>query len=546
LSGARVGTPRLLLALVALGTALRALQYFRQPSLWLDEVALARGILGWQPLASWATPLPYDQIAPRGFVLAEWLVVAALGSGDLALRLLPFVSSLLALWLFARVAPRLLDGAGPGVALLLFAAAPALIAYAAMVKQYASDACVSVLLLALALELHTQPLTRARLAFAAAAGALAVWLSLSGVLVLAGLGAALLWLCLASPQRAARCRALLPVWLCWGVAAAGAVVVSLAGFTEHARIHQQRFWDAGYPPVPFDGPRDFFWPLGRVTSLYGGSHLASLAYWRPEIYVALTFIGLIALWRRRRAAALLCLGPPAVALLAASLRRYPFSERLLLYLLPFFLLAVGAGVEALRARAARIRPAFGAAVVALLLVPALAPALRSPPPYYREDIEPVIAHVAARRQPDDRIYVFFAAAPAFEWYAERYGLPRASYAIGGCHRDSQGQPYLQELDAFRGRSRLWFVFTHASRDYERRDLLGYLGAIGTLRERFVARSRAAGRRPQNAEALLYDLSDAERLSSVRADQFPTRGPSPTDARVPCDEGPLQMIRGDFS
>jgi len=545
-SAARPRVPPLLLACVALGALLRAIQYFRQPTLWLDEVALARGILAFAPTSSWTLPLPFDQVAPRGFVLAEWLAAAALGPGEAALRLLPFLASLLALWLFARIAPRLLDGAGPWIATLLFATAPALIAYTAMVKAYASDVCVSVLLLALVLGLIERPPTPARAAAAGAVGALAVWLSITGVLVLTALGAVWLWHTLGARERATRWRMLLPVGLVWGASALAAIAVALAAMTPHAQIHQQRFWDAGFPPSPLRGVRDLFWPLGRITSLYGGSHLASLSYLRPEPYVALTFIGWIALWRRRRLAAQLSLAPVAVALVAATLRQYPFSERLLLYLLPFFLIALAAGIEALRARAARASPALGAIAVAALLLPPLLPVARQPPPYYREDLASVLEQLRARRQPGDATYVFFAAVPSFEWYAARYGLARESYALGGCHRDSDGRPYLEELDHFRGRARVWLLLTHASRDYERHDLLGYLDAIGTRRDRIVARSRAPGKRPQNAEAFLYDLSDPERLRAARAADFPTRGPSPDDARVPCDEGPMQSVRGDFA
>ena len=68
-----------LLALVALGAGLRAWQYAADTSLWLDEVALARGIVDLDLASLLTRPLPYDQIAPRGFLLVEKLAVRGLG-----------------------------------------------------------------------------------------------------------------------------------------------------------------------------------------------------------------------------------------------------------------------------------------------------------------------------------------------------------------------------------------------------------------------------------------------------------------------------------
>ena len=104
----------------------------------------------------------------------------------------------------------------------------------------------------------------------------------------------------------------------------------------------------GYPPVPFDSPLDVFWPLGRITKLYATSHSSSLGYPWPSLFVAITLLGFGALWRRNRRAAVLVLAPLVAALGAAWIRMYPFSDRVILFLLPIFLLALAAGIEWLR------------------------------------------------------------------------------------------------------------------------------------------------------------------------------------------------------
>src|SRR5262245_43983586 len=133
-----------IIACLVLGAVLRVWQYAANTSLWLDEIALAQGILQLDLRPLLTSPLPYDQLAPTGFLLLQKLAVMGLGPTEYALRLVPFTCSLIALLLFARVAARLLEGIGPLVAVALFATGTSFIVFSAIVKQYAIDVCVAV------------------------------------------------------------------------------------------------------------------------------------------------------------------------------------------------------------------------------------------------------------------------------------------------------------------------------------------------------------------------------------------------------------------
>jgi hypothetical protein len=534
--------PRLTLVAAALlaGVALRAWQYAFANPLWLDEVAVVRCILDLDLVPLLTQPLPHGQVAPKGFLLVEKLVTWTLGSGDHALRLFPFLASLAALVAFLPVAKRSLDGAGPLIAMALFAAAPSLISYGAMLKQYSLDVWVCAAMLALALELASAPPSRARALRDGAIGAVLVWFSQPALLVLAGLGAALLL----PPRSSAHRRALLPTISLWAVSTLAALAASLSSVTAKGMLHQSRFWEKGYPPSPLDSPLDLFWIVGRITSLYGSSHWASLAYPWASLFVALTGVGFAVLWRRRRDTAVLLLAPVAVAVAAAWLRRYPFKDRLILFLIPVFLIALAAGIEWLRERAGRLSPRLGAALATALVVVAISPVLRRPPPYGREDIVPVLDYLQRQRQPGDAIYVYYGAAPTVDFYGARHGLAPDDYTVGGCHRGDSAR-YLEELDHFRGRPRVWLVMTHASRGREGRDIVQYLEAIGTRRERFGTWPQAVSGRPASAQVLLFDLSDPARLAATSAHSFPLRGPSVSDREIPCGEGPLGMIPGEL-
>src|SRR5207245_857610 len=108
----RQRTPRTVLWLaliVALGLGLRSYHYLRNPPVWHDEAALIHNVLhlDWADLLG---PLYYSEACPPLFLAAEKAIVALLGDGTFALRLLPFTAScvvVVALLVVARsVLPR--------------------------------------------------------------------------------------------------------------------------------------------------------------------------------------------------------------------------------------------------------------------------------------------------------------------------------------------------------------------------------------------------------------------------------------------------------
>ena len=68
---------RLLSLLVVIGIALRAVNYFGNSSLWLDEILLSRNIIELPMRELLFAPLGLDQVAPRGFLFVEKLAVLA-------------------------------------------------------------------------------------------------------------------------------------------------------------------------------------------------------------------------------------------------------------------------------------------------------------------------------------------------------------------------------------------------------------------------------------------------------------------------------------
>ena len=122
----------LMVAAVAAGVLLRAIQYFADSSLWVDEAALSRNILD-RSFAQLAQPLDYAQSAPIGFLFAQKVMVIFSGS-ELLLRAIPFAASLTALVVFAALVRRVLTDFGQAMAVTAFALGCPFIYFAAQAK----------------------------------------------------------------------------------------------------------------------------------------------------------------------------------------------------------------------------------------------------------------------------------------------------------------------------------------------------------------------------------------------------------------------------
>ena len=96
------------LACLALGIIVRTIQFTAQGSMWLDELAVAHTVVVRDLVRLVTEPLAYRQVAPAGFLALQKIATNITGAGELGFRLVPWLASIAALFVFWRVAERLL------------------------------------------------------------------------------------------------------------------------------------------------------------------------------------------------------------------------------------------------------------------------------------------------------------------------------------------------------------------------------------------------------------------------------------------------------
>jgi hypothetical protein len=531
-----------IILVVVAGAALRVWQYAANTSLSVDEIALANSILTFDIKTLLTNPLPHYQVAPEGFLLVQKLAVLTFGPGEYTLRLFPFICALMSLVLFAYFALRILNRVAAIAAVVLFASAAPLIFFSSSVKQYSIESCVAIVFLLLAYELLSKPVSRYYAGWTALLGSVLVWFSHSSVLMIGALGVTLaVWTTtLKSTQMR---RAILVVVACWGVSGFAVTIISFEQLSPDVREYMQAFWYPGFPPRSISQSLATGWPLGQVRDLFGMGQ-NGLAYPQPIMYMILAAAGVAVLWRQNRKTAIVLIAPVVLTLAAAIARVYPFSDRLILFLLPSFMLPTAAAIERISRLIESRSSSLAVFSAALLILPAVYPVAATPPPYRTEHIKPVLAFISEKRQLQDAIYVYYGAAPAITFYGNQYGLRRTDYAIGACHREDARQ-YLKEIDSFRGRSRVWIVLTHSTpRYHEREDILAYLDSIGSRIDGVLVEPRSVSPRLLPAEAHLYDLSIVQKLAGTTAGSFSLSGASSVGPDGGCT-GPQAMVQTDF-
>lgn len=512
---------------IVVGIALRLIHYLLDRSLWIDEAFVALNI-NERSLGELLDPLKYNQAAPVGFLAITKSVVLVLGNNEYWLRLFPFISAIVALFLFYRVA-KWFGSPILAISLSLFALSDRAIYYSAELKQYSSDIMLALGVYCLAIALQRERLSLARLAAIAILGAIFIWFSHPVVFVMAGTGITLL-VSAYHRQDITRVKQYLGVFAVWLLSFVAFYQISLTRLINNDAL--QSSWGGGHDsfmPLPPTSLPEAKWFVEKFFELFDypvGIHLTGIA--------ALAFIvGCVALWRDRREKLSLLLLPIIVTALASGLHKYPFKGQLLLFIIPSILLVVAEGtaniIEATRPKLQFLGVLF---TVLLFFYPVYYAVLNlnNPDKYpafeyqrVREDIKPVLDYVEQNYQAGDVVYVYYAAQYAVKYYLDRYDFidtstePRIaptppdwfepalpSYPpqlIVGRYSRDDWQIFLGELQQLQGNSRVWLIFAHAvdrrSPLDEEDAFLELANSMGTQLDRYLG---------VEAAAYLYDFS----------------------------------------
>jgi len=473
---------RLPWVIIAFGTFVRLVQYLYNRSLWNDEAALALNIVN-RSYAELLQPLNYDQAAPIGFLYVEKFIAQVLGNSEYSLRLFPFLSAIVSLFIFYQLAKQCLQPLAATIALALFASLHIIVYYATEVKQYSSDVAIAILLCLLLVNLNRTNLNLKRIVSYAFLGATTIWFSHPVIFVLTGIGIAHILITLIN-QQVTQTLKLILVFLFWAISFIISYFVSLQALTNQATLINS--WESrGTFPTSF---LDFSWLLRTFWEFFH----KPLGF--PDVFLGIAifafFVGFYTLIKTKQKTLMLLLLPIVVTLSVAYLKLYPFDGRLVLFLTPFFILIISEGIARIKQKTRSTKLAVvGTLILTLLLVPPIGTSIYLViQPYEKQEIRPVIAYIKEHQQLQDTIYVYQRAEFQFKYYAPKFGYQVNDYIMGIDDLDKQDgqgisdlewQRYIQDLNQLKNYSRVWIVFSHVrSWAQESERITSYLNSFG--------------------------------------------------------------------
>jgi hypothetical protein len=319
-------------------------------------------------------------------------------------------------------------------------------------------------------------------------GAILIWASYPAIFLLAAVGIATLYSSLLS-KNYERIKFLVIMGSFWVISFLILYVVSLTSLTSNQYLLDS--WRSGFPPSLSRPLAVIEWVISRLLDMFvypGGLATFGLGAF-------LYTVGVISLYRRDKIIVLSLFLPIVFAMFASFLAKYPFSNRLILFLAPLLLIPVAEGIEQMfnLILPTPFRLAAAILVVILFFFPVLEASKYLYAPKLKEEIRPVLEHVQENWQEGDMMYVYYGAYKPFKYYQRNFGFQDSDYTLGIESR-YQWVNYLPDLSRLRNYRRVWIVFSHVHSGNgvnEEELMINWLNSTGATQKDWFPRAGAS-------------------------------------------------------
>ncbi len=456
----RKAKPAIIPVLIAFGIILRMVMFLHNRNLIIDEANIVRN-LAERGFGGLAKPLSYEQYAPPVFLWIEKLASLLFGFGEKAMRLYPLLCGIGTLVVFPAVAGKLMRREGVWLPMAYLAGGFIFLKYSAEVKQYMPDTFIALLLLWLALcrDVHLTPKWRFALLWMVA-GSVAIWSSMPSVFILAGVGGYYAWQIFQSKRygHMLSLSLIVVVWLLQFALYYTVILEAQINSSYLQSYHHDYFLNIA--PANFDEWKHNWERLEDIIGNVGG--------WSGVAVVSnllLAAIGAIHLIAKRKAGVMLTALPVMLVLIAAALHQFSLIDRVVLFMMPLWLLLIGVGFQALW----RLRTAVKAVLLVIAGYDALAcTAFRSiTRPYEFHEITHGMAWIRARHGTGNQLYVHDANVPTYIYYTELHPQKAQWKSLLGAHRLRWDDNYAEVTKAVKDTA--YFLYTGGFSDDERKN-----------------------------------------------------------------------------
>ncbi len=408
----------ILIAIFILGIFLRAKGFWGNSSFWHDECALAYNIK-FKTYGDFFGVLDFEQAAPPFFMILTKFLTNIFGFSEKVFRFIPFLVSCLSVFAFYFLAKKVLNkNLSVILAVFLFAINPTLINYAFEFKPYALDVFFSIVCILFFINVNsklnstnpptlTLPLKGGRELLSSVFLAIIPWFSFTSIFVITAGSINLLFKTIKNKTFH------LPFTIYYlPLLISGLIyfkVYALNNYTHNAIVD---FWQ----PYFITGGKNVLWMLGNNLKFF----FPSVKFVLLEL-VLLIWGGVI-FYKEKSDFLYISIISFLSVILLSKLHIYPFMERLVLFLLPMFLLFMVKPLDLISLNK-KIMSTLILLICALTFYPQIATTkeLLTSEKFDKEEYaREMMATMMKQIKPDDKIFVNSPSEPDFAYYSSFY------------------------------------------------------------------------------------------------------------------------------
>lgn len=381
---------------------LRLDAYLINNSFFTDEILLAQNIFE-RSYIGLLFPLYYFQSAPFLFLVAEKLFISFVGINELSFRFIPFLSSLISVYLFYLVVKEIFQTRiAKIVALFTFGISYQLLFYAQVFKQYSTDVLITLSILLISIKILRNELTGKMQIGIAGIWLFCVLFSFPACITIVTVAIAS---CIYSKCKDKSNLSLIP-----------ANVYILFYGIIHLNTSQSEYlleyWKKGFAIFSSE-----IYKINFDFLFHYYSH--------PSLLLILLIIGFYYLYKRNRLCFVQILSTFILTLILAYLKIYPFERRLILFLLPFLIIVSVFPLDNLK----RNWLSFLCVVLSLIFFGSgylnfTKEFVSGNVSYLRQDVKPILS-VVTTNCTKTPLYLYYGSLTAYSYYSKLYKLPKA-------------------------------------------------------------------------------------------------------------------------
>lgn len=468
--------PLLLGLILLLGIYLRSKGFFADLSLWNDECALAWNIK-FKNYSDFLGVLQVEQMAPPFFLIATKLFTKIFGFSDLIFRLIPFLCgclSILAFYFLSKKALR--TKAAILSAVFLFAINQRLVNYSFEFKQYSSDVFFTIICLLFFINLNIEKSSLKKILLYGILLALIPWCSFASVFIIAA-GCLNLFFTNIKTNFQKKVVLIFPIII------SSLIYLKIYLIDNYTGLNMVNCWHNYFltnDPLFFlhlliESIRYLFFSIQFILLFFILFILGIIIYYREKnLFFNISILSLILL------------------IIASFLHIYPFGERLILFLIPIYLLFMIKPLDLIS-----FDKKINYLIIIFLISIIFYPQIISATYFFKyktlcrgEYAREMMEFMAKKLKPDDMIFVNAFSGTEFLYYSSFYKITNKVIQEEGMNKSKE--EYWTFLNSLK-KGYYWFYLP--DNDWHRTDIQYLLSWVKTKKILYSFR--------QNASLIMY-------------------------------------------